>query len=533
MDLSIVPTSISIFVSRAQSRVITILTAYLLVTILITLFLLSAVWSDEYYSIQAVTPRQLNLLNRITWGANESLVKTFVAAGQERFLDQQLHPANSERLPPEAQVQIEALKISHTPIEALVIEAEEQGKAVNAITDPDLKQAAQKVYQEKLNELGREAATRSILRDLYSPAQLREQLTWFWMNHFNVHLYKANLRVLIGDYEEKAIRPHVLSHFRDLLRATLHHPAMLRYLDNDQNAVGHINENYAREIMELHTLGVGSGYTQRDVQELARILTGVGIGRPGIKPKIKPDLQSQYVREGLFEFNPNRHDYGDKTFLGHLIKGHGLDEIDEAITLLAQSPATSRHISRELAMYFVSDNPDPQLVESMAATFRQTDGDIAAVLKTMFQSPSFNVSLGTLFKDPIHYVLSATRMAYGDKVLLNSGPILNWLARLGEPLYARQTPDGYSIAGSAWNGVGQMVTRFEVARAIGSNSAGLFKSIGPPVMEQPAFPQFANALYFYSIRQSLSPATQKALNQAATPQEWNILFLSSPEFMRR
>src|ERR1035438_8912863 len=203
MDLSIVPTSISIFVSRAQSRVITILTAYLLVTILITLFLLSAVWSDEYYSIQAVTPRQLNLLNRITWGANESLVKTFVAAGQERFLDQQLHPANSERLPPEAQVQIEALKISHTPIEALVIEAEEQGKAVNAITDPDLKQAAQKVYQEKLNELGREAATRSILRDLYSPAQLREQLTWFWMNHFNVHLYKSNIRLLIANYEDK------------------------------------------------------------------------------------------------------------------------------------------------------------------------------------------------------------------------------------------------------------------------------------------------------------------------------------------
>ena len=398
MDLNIVSTSVFICVSRAESRVITILTAYLLVTILISLSLLSAGWSDEHYSIQAVTPQQLNLLNRITWGANEFLVKTFVAAGQERFLDQQLHPTNSERLPPEAEAQIEAFKISHTSLEAVVIEAEEQGKAVNAITDPDLKQAAQKVFQEKLNELGREAATRSILRDLYSPAQLREQLTWFWMNHFNVHLYKANLRVLIGDYEEKAIRPHVLGHFRDLLRATVHHPAMLRYLDNDQNAVGHINENYAREIMELHTLGVGSGYTQRDVQELARILTGVGIGRPGITPKIKPDLQSQYVREGLFEFNPNRHDYGDKTFLGHIIKGRGLNEVDEAVTLLAQSPATSRHISRELAMYFVSDNPDSQLVELMAATFRQTDGDIAAVLKTMFQSPALTLRSGHSLK---------------------------------------------------------------------------------------------------------------------------------------
>jgi uncharacterized protein (DUF1800 family) len=124
------------------------------------------------------------------------------------------------------------------------------------------------------------------LRDLYSPAQLREQLVWFWFNHFNVHLYKSNIRMLVGDYQDNAIRPHALGRFRDLLSATLHHVAMLRYLDNDQNAVGHINENYARKIMELHTMGVGSGYTQNDVQELARILTGVGVNQTSNAPQL-------------------------------------------------------------------------------------------------------------------------------------------------------------------------------------------------------------------------------------------------------
>ncbi len=128
-----------------------------------------------------------------------------------------------------------------------------------------------------MNDLVREAQSRSLLRDLYAPDQLREQMTWFWFNHFNVQSSKRDIRAMVGDYEDQAIRPHALGKFRDLLEATLRHPAMLRYLDNDQNAAGRINENYAREIMELHTMGVGSGYTQKDVQELARILTGVGV----------------------------------------------------------------------------------------------------------------------------------------------------------------------------------------------------------------------------------------------------------------
>jgi uncharacterized protein (DUF1800 family) len=477
--------------------------------------------------------QQLNFLNRVTWGVNESGTKVFASRGLDRFLDRQLHPSDAEGLPHEAQAQIDALSISHASLEDLVSAADQQSKIVNAITDPDVKQAAQKVYQDHLNRLGREAATRSLLRDLYSPAQLREQLTWFWLNHFNVHLYKSNLRVMIGDYEETAIRSHALGHFRDLLTATLHHPAMLRYLDNDQNAAGHINENYAREIMELHTMGVGSGYTQTDVQELARILTGVGIAQPANPPKVKPELQDQYVRAGLFEFNPNRHDYGDKVFLGRPIRGQGLAEVDEALDILSHAPATARFVSRKLAIYFVSDNPPAALVDAMADTFRQSDGDIAAVLATMFRAPAFTASLGTRFKDPMHFVISAVRFAYDDKVILNIGPLQGWLGRLAEPIYGHETPDGYPLNDAAWNGPGQMATRFEVARAIGSNSAGLFKVEGPPVVEQPAFPVMANALYFSSVRQNLAQSTQKALSLATSPQEWNSLFLSSPEFMRR
>jgi uncharacterized protein (DUF1800 family) len=483
--------------------------------------------------LAALTPQDFNLLNRVTWGASESSARDFAALGGAGFIDKQLHPTGADRLPPPAQAQIDALANAGKTLEAMAAELDQQAKTANGIADADIKQAAQKVYQDNLSRLGREAAGRLILRALYSPAQLQEQLVWFWFNHFNVHLYKSNIRVLVGDYQDNAIRPHALGRFRDLLAATLHHAAMLRYLDNDQNAAGHINENYAREIMELHTMGVGSGYTQNDVQELARILTGVGVNQTSNTPQLKPELQGAYVRDGLFEFNPGRHDFGDKVFLGHMIKGRGLAEVDEALDLLSRAAATARFISRQLAVFFVSDSPPDALLDRMTATFRQSDGDIAAVLKTMFGSPELKASLGTQFKDPMHYVISAVRFAYDDKVVLNTAPILGWLGRLAEPLYGHETPDGYPLSEAAWNGPGQMSMRFEVARAIGSGSAGLFKPEGPDAVDHPAFPQLANALYFTSLRPMLGASTRQALDQAISQQEWNTLLLASPEFMRR
>src|SRR5271157_4725753 len=185
-------------------------------------------------------PTDLALLDRLTWGINASSAEHLRAIGTERWLQEQLHPASNTALPEAAKAQIEAMPDVHKFPFDIAISFEQQAKSANQVVDPDQKKAAQQVYQQAMNDRARQAAARTILRALYSPDQLRERMTWFWFNHFNVHQYKANIRVMVGDYEDKAIRAHALGHFRDLLDATLHHPVMLRYLDNADNAAGHI-----------------------------------------------------------------------------------------------------------------------------------------------------------------------------------------------------------------------------------------------------------------------------------------------------
>lgn len=483
-------------------------------------------------NVAASVAETARALNRLTWGLNETDMRAVRAQGLAAWTEAQLHPAPA-RLPATVQARIDAMTISQRPMEQLNRDLDQQRKDADQVTGVEEKKAAQKAYQDELNRLAREAATRSLLRDLYSPNQVQEQMTWFWMNHFNVHQYKHNLRLMLGDYEDRAIRPHALGKFRDLLAATVHHPAMLRYLDNEQNAAGHLNENYARELMELHTLGVDGGYSQRDVQELARILTGVGVNLGAATPRVRRERQAQYRRLGLFEFNPERHDYGAKLLLGQPVHGQGLAEVDEALDRLARHPSTARFISRKLATFWIGDAPPPALVQRMAATFTASDGDIAAVLRVLFNSAEFHASLGHQFKDPLHYVVSSVRLAYGDKTILNATPMLNWLNRMGEPLYGKQTPDGYPLTASAWDSPGQLNVRFEIARAIGTGNAGLFKTEGPQPQERPAFPQLANALYYQSIESRLAPGTRHALEQATSPQEWNSFLLSAPDMMYR
>jgi uncharacterized protein (DUF1800 family) len=479
-----------------------------------------------------LSPFDLALIDRVTWGVNTSTASQYMAMGRDRWLDAQLHPPPNDRLPGAAQATIGAMAIATKPVAETAMSLASQSKLANQAEDIELKKAAQQAYQQAMNDTARQAVTRSLLRDLYSPDQLREKMTWFWFNHFNVLQGKSDIRSTIGDYEERALRPYALGRFRDLLEATVKHPAMLRYLDNAENARGHINENYAREIMELHTMGVGSGYTQEDVQELARILTGVGVNFQPDMPKPGGAMPAGYIRAGLFEFNPNRHESGPKHFLGHTIEGSGFGEVEQALDLLARHPATANHICRQIATYFVADNPPPPLVQRMAQTFQRTDGDIASVLGLMFRSPEFNAAPKSKYKDPMQFVLSAVRLAYDDKVVLNTGPIQGWLGRLAQGLYNHETPDGYPMNAAAWSSPGQMAVRFEIARQIGSNSAGLFKPPGPDAVDHPAFPQIQNALYFTSLQQTLSAATRAALDQAVSPQDWNTLFLSSPEFMR-
>src|SRR5882724_1744972 len=290
--------------------------------------------------------QDIQWLDRVTYGPTTATVNEYEKAGRRRFLNEQLHPKDV-RLPQPAASQIDALELSHSNSVELLAAVFKEQQRINALTDETQKQTDRKALNDKGNKLAYEAARREILRALYSPAQLQEQLTWLWLDHFSVFQYKANDAWLVGDYAENAIRPHALGHFRDLVLATLTHPAMLQYLDNAQNAAGHINENYARELMELHTLGVGSGYTQQDIQELARVLTGVGVNMSGNEPRLKPQWQILYRHPGAFEFNPARHDFGTKTLLGQHIDGGGFFEVEQAVALLVSQAACAQFISRK------------------------------------------------------------------------------------------------------------------------------------------------------------------------------------------
>jgi uncharacterized protein (DUF1800 family) len=446
-------------------------------------------WPDDSPALE------LALLNRVSWGANGSSFADLSLLGSGRWLDAQLRPSPA-RLPAEAQAAIDGMSISQRPLADIAADLERQRRAFQNAGAEERK-AERQAYQQELGRLGREAQTRMLLRALYSPNQLEEHMTWFWMNHFSVFQFKGPLRGLVADYEERAIRPRALGRFRDLVGASARHPAMLIYLDNARNSASRLNENYARELMELHTLGVDGGYTQRDVETLARILTGWSL-----------DLGSGE----LSRFYPRRHDFSQKLFLGQTLKAQGARELDEALDLLCRHPSTARFVSRKLAVFFVSDDPPADLVERMANVFLVSDGDIAQVLRTMFGSPEFRAALGGKFKDPLHYTLSALRLVLDQRPLPDPLPVIGALARMGEPLYARPTPDGYPLTRTDWASPGQLATRFEIARAIAYRiPVRVPNDLAPP----------------------MGDATRATLAKASSAQEWNLLLLSSPEFMHR
>lgn len=479
--------------------------------------------------------RNAALVNRITWGATPAELARIQEIGAERYLQAQLHPDPRAKLPQEVQQQIDALSIYH------VSDKDAQAQQRKMRQDArDLPQAAkQKALQESRRisrERADETAYRAIWRALYSPNQLQEQMTWFWTNHFSVFSGKGDIGTYLAQYEEQAIRPYALGKFRDMLRATVRSPAMLVYLDNTRNIKGHLNENYARELMELHTLGVKGGYTQNDVQELARILTGLGVRNSDKPPQVKPDLRDQLVQDGLFQFHPERHDAGDKVFLGHRIKGGGLDEVDQAIDLLARHPATARFVSEKLAAYFLGNAPSAQLVDQMAKTFLAKDGDVAATLQTLYASPEFADSLKTgVFKDPVHYVYSSMRLAYADSPpVRNPKAAMSLLRQMGQGLYQRKTPDGYPLAMSDWSGSGQMTQRFEIARTIAAAPLVFYRTQNDPdKVAPPRIGRLLNSITELGLFTNLSRSTRDAIAQAKTPADANTYLLASPEFMRR
>ncbi len=481
----------------------------------------------------------LRWLNTVTFGADQASVQRLQRIGRQRYLEEQLKLPLADP-PPLAQA-IATLPVSQGDAQQRVQTVRDERQRIQAMTDETEKRQAREALNREGRELVIDTGRRHLLRALYSPAQLREQMTWFWMNHFNVYAAKGPVRYALADYEERTIRPHALGRFRDLLMATVTSPAMLVYLDNAQSAANRINENYARELMELHTLGVaggpsGSRYTQQDVQELARVLTGLGVNARGEPPRLAPARAALYRSDGLFEFNPNRHDFGPKTLLGHAIEPRGFAEVEQAVAILAREPATARFIATKLATYFVADSPPPALIDEMTATFTRTDGDIGAVLTTMFLSHAFDEAPAEgarKFKDPMVFVVSSMRLAYDGRPVSNLRPVLNWLNQLGEPLYGHVAPDGYPAAESAWASSGQLVKRFEIARTIGNGPAGLFAGESGQPAQPRGLPMPNNRLFYSTIEATLGPATRQALAQADSQQEWNAVLLSSPEWMQR
>jgi uncharacterized protein (DUF1800 family) len=348
-----------------------------------------------------------------------------------------------------------------------------------------------------------------ILRAVYSERQLQEVLVDFWTNHFNVFAGKGADRWLLVSYDRDTIRPHTLGKFQELLVATAQSPAMLFYLDNFQSvspngpararlgmgqrqqmrqrAAGQqaeqpppqqqqqrrqrgINENYARELMELHTLGVDGGYTQKDVQEVARCFTGWTIRNPRGLRNMAAGGEMAAGDAGTFYFNARLHDDGEKVVLGHKIPaGGGVRDGLMVLDILAHHPATAKFIATKLARRFVMDEPTPQLVASVTKAFTRSDGDIRETLRALFASPEFNspASYRAKIKTPFELAVSAIRTLGGET---NGGPAIHqWIARMGEPLYGYQAPTGYPDRAENWVNTGALLERLNFGLALASN----------------------------------------------------------------
>jgi uncharacterized protein (DUF1800 family) len=354
-----------------------------------------------------------------------------------------------------------------------------QRAALVAGMNPDLRESVEDLTAPEQTVV-RELMAERLTRDIYSNAQLQEVMTDFWLNHFNVYLRKnEQMPYYLVSYERDTIRPHAMGKFEDLLEAVAHSPAMLIYLDNAQSmgpdslaadrakmgaarrpnakkqAPEGLNENYARELMELHTVGVNGGYTQADVTQVARVLTGWTVDRPQLG--------------GEFQFNENRHEPGTKKVMRTKIKEKGETEGRELLHMLAMRPETAQFISRKLAIRFVSDDPAQALVDRMAKAYMASGGDIPTVLKTLFRSPEFWAAGddSAKVKTPLEYVVSAVRASNAN--VANFEPLVNALRQMGMPLYGCVPPVGYKWDEADWVSTGALVDRMNFALSLAAN----------------------------------------------------------------
>ena len=483
------------------------------------------------YAEAGLSERQAaeHLLSRFTYGATPEDIDRIVRTGLEKWFLEQL----DGRIPdPQLEARLsgyDALNKSNAevlaefPRPARLYQEALQAGYIKAGTDPNDKKSpevrqgikdymAAKGYRPQ-QELFHQFFTQKILRATYAKNQLHEVLTDFWFNHFNVSLTKNECAPYIPAYERDVIRPHVAGKFRDLLLATAKSPAMLFYLDNfsstgdnDQMQVQRarverrieqkmeeekgtdaqaqlekrkarlqsqgLNENYAREIMELHTLGVDGGYTQQDVTEAARVLTGWTIfpaneEGPGkfirkMIDQVGEDRMTSvgFVHEGDFLFAMSRHDTKEKSVLGHRFPaGHGYDEGVELIDMLSRHPSTARFICRKIAVRFVNDAPPASLIERMSKVYEQKDGDIAELLKTLVSSPEFwsKEARTEKTRSPFELAMAAIRTLHAE--VKEIYPLNNYITRMGQKLYYYQAPTGFPDKGSFWINAGSLLNR--------------------------------------------------------------------------
>jgi uncharacterized protein (DUF1800 family) len=500
----------------------------------------------------------VHVLGRAGFGPRPGEVERVRSLGIQRYVDEQLRPerindaAITARLAGLTTIGLSSRQIADQ-YEIPQLEARRQKK--QEAKDGDEVKQPPDAMQLRANVVMVELSAQKLLRAVYSERQLQEVLTDFWFNHFNVDARKGADRFLLTEYERDTIRPHVLGRFRDLLGATAKSPAMLFYLDNwmsaDPNgphlpdragrpriargpfggrvlmpplvpiaqgtvaakAPRGLNENYGRELMELHTLGVDGGYTQKDVTEVARALTGWTIDKPRAG--------------GDFLFNPRLHDPGQKVVLGHVIKaGGGESDGEQVLDILAAHPSTATFIATKLARRFVSDTPPPALIERAAKRFRETDGDLREVTRAILTSPEFLSpdAYRAKVKTPFEFVVSALRATGAD--VQDARPLVREVQQLGMPLYMCQPPTGYKDTGEAWVNTGALVGRMNLAvRLAGSQLRGTSLDASAINSPEAAIDRFLYGAVSDSTRSTIAKATGAPRTLALT--------LGAPEFQRR
>ena len=504
----------------------------------------------------------VHVLNRIGFGPTPGDIERVRNIGLAQYIDRQLHP---ERIPNEEiaarlapfQTLLKSTRelAEEYYLPALALRRREQqrqareGGAMPAdpeMTRREMRSPEQMEATRAERSVLAELSQQRIIRAVHSDRQLEEVLVDFWFNHFNVFAGKGATRLYLTEYERDVIRPHVLGKFRDLLGATAHSPAMLFYLDNWQSAAPNqdrvarrtqllrrrgvpqianqpnrpprgLNENYARELMELHTLGVDGGYTQKDVQEVARAFTGWTIEMPR--------------QGGSFRFEPRIHDDGEKVVLGQRIKaGGGKKDGEQVLDILAAHPSTARFIATKLARRFVADAPPPSLVDRAATRFRETGGDIREVVRTIVTSSEFfaPAAYRAKVKSPYEFVVSATRAA--DVDVAGALPMVQALRELGMPLYFCQPPTGYADRADAWVNTGALLNRMNFAvsltqgRLRGLKRGGRIDASAAPSRE---------ALFQTALAGDVSEPTRATVAKATTAAQSISLILGSPEFQKR